>query len=354
MVGVTVVEFAGLGPGPYAAMLLADMGASVIRVERPQTARVPPTAISQRGRALRVSADLKDAKDVEAVKRLLSRADILIEGMRPGAMERLALGPDDVRRVNPRLVYGRVTGWGQTGPLSKTAGHDINYIAITGALAAIGPRERPVPPLNLVGDFAAGSLFMVNGVLAAVLAARRTGQGQTVDAAMYEGTLSLLSAIHEKTAEGHWVDEREANVFDGGAPFYGVYECQDGRHLSVGPLEWPFYQLLCDRIGLDPLPVAERDDVNLWAAQRESLARVFRSRPRDAWVELLGTGDHCVAPVLRFSEVPENAHVKARRALQCIDGVVQSSPVPRFSNDECVARPGERDVISISEFFSGE
>ncbi|MET0987306.1 MAG: CaiB/BaiF CoA-transferase family protein, partial [Steroidobacteraceae bacterium] len=212
LAGVTIVEFASLGPGPYAAMLLADMGASVIRIERPDATAAPATAISQRGRAQRYAADLKNPQDLDCVRDLLRNADALIEGFRPGTMERLNLGPDVVLRDNPRLVYGRITGWGQTGPLKSTAGHDINFISVTGALAAIGPKERPVLPLNLIGDFAGGSMFLVTGMLAALLAARRTGDGQVIDAAMCDGVISLMTAIHEQVAAGEWMEARESNL----------------------------------------------------------------------------------------------------------------------------------------------
>jgi len=344
--GVTVVEFAGLGPGPYAAMLLADMGATVILIERPDAQTAPATAISQRGRAQRYSADLKNPDDGAAVRHLLRTADALIEGFRPGTMERLGLGPETVLEDNPRLVYGRVTGWGQTGPLKSTAGHDINFIAVTGALAAIGPRERPIQPLNLIGDFAGGSMFLVSGMLAALLAARRTGQGQVVDAAMCDGVISLMSAIHEMVASGDWTEEREANLFDGGVPYYGVFECADGKHLSIGPIEEPFYVRLCNAIGLTPPP--DRDDRARWPALRATLESVFKTRTRDEWSALLEQGDHCVSPVLTYSEAPHHLHLAARGSFVNIGGVVQAAAAPRFSRHEAAPRAGVREPVPIA------
>jgi alpha-methylacyl-CoA racemase len=343
---LTVVEFAGLGPGPYAAMLLADMGATVIRIERPDAPQASAAAISQRGRAKRYTADLKNADDLAAVRKLLLSADALIEGFRPGTMERLGLGPEHLFQDNPRLVYGRVTGWGQTGPLKSTAGHDINFIAVTGALAAIGPPERPIAPLNLIGDFAGGSMFLVSGMLAAVMAARRTGHGQVVDAAMCDGVVSLMTIIHEMAAQGEWTEAREANIFDGGAPYYGVFECADGKHLAAGPLEEPFFVRMCNAIGLAPPP--DREDPSRWPALRSTLESIFRTRTRDAWAALLEQGDHCVSPVLSNAEAPRHAHLAARGSFFELDGVIQAGPAPRFSRDHTHPRSGVRDAVPIA------
>ena len=347
LAGVTIVEFAGLGPGPYAAMLLADMGASVIRIERADATAAPATAISQRGRSQRYAADLKDPQDLACVRDLLRSADALIEGFRPGTMERLNLGPEVVLRDNPRLVYGRITGWGQTGPLKSTAGHDINFIAVTGALAAIGPQERPVLPLNLIGDFAGGSLFLVAGMLAALLAARRTGEGQVVDAAMCDGVISLMTAIHEQVAAGEWTEARESNLFDGGLPHYRIYECADGKHLSIGPLEEPFYQRLCEALGLVPAP--RRDDPAQWPSLRATFEALFKTRPRDEWAALLELGDHCVSPVLSYSEAPRHAHLAERGSFIQVDGVTQTAAAPRFSRDAAHVRGGVREPVPIAQ-----
>lgn len=343
---ITVVEFAGLGAGPYAAMLLADMGATVICIERPGARPATATAISQRGRAKRYTADLKNPKDLACVRELIRGADALIEGFRPGTMERLGIGPDVLLAENPRLVYGRITGWGQTGPLKSTAGHDINFIAVTGALAAIGPRERPVLPLNLIGDFAGGSMFIVAGMLAALMAARRTGRGQVVDAAMCDGIVSLMTVIHEQIGDGHWTDARESNLFDGGLPEYSIYECADGRFLSIGPLEESFYVQLCAAVGLASPP--ERHAPAQRKALRETFASIFRTRTRDEWTALLEQGDHCVSPVLSYLEAPLHPHLAARGSLVEIEGVVQTGPAPRFSRDTTHPRTGMREAVPIA------
>jgi alpha-methylacyl-CoA racemase len=349
---LTVVEFAGLGPGPYAAMLLADMGATVIRIERPDAQPARATAISQRGRAKRYAADLKNPEDLAYVRKLVSGADALVEGFRPGTMERLGLGPEVLIADNPRLVYGRVTGWGQTGPLRSTAGHDINFIAVTGALAAIGPRERPVLPLNLIGDFAGGSMFVVSGMLAALIAARRTGRGQVVDAAMCDGIVSLMTAIHEQIADGEWTDTRESNLFDGGLPDYSVYECADGKFVAVGPLEEPFYAQLCGAVGLASPP--KRDASTDRKVLRETFSRIFKTRTRDEWSALLEQGDHCVSPVLSYLEAPRHAHLAARGSLIEIDGVSQSGPTPRFSVDATRPSAGARHPVPITTAMAAD
>ncbi|XAH25560.1 CaiB/BaiF CoA-transferase family protein [Xylophilus sp. GW821-FHT01B05] len=352
MSDLTVVEFAGLGPGPYAAMLLADMGATVIRIERPGAQTARPTAISQRGRAKRYAADLKSSEDLACVRKLVSRADALIEGFRPGTMERLGLGPEVLIAENPRLVYGRVTGWGQAGPLMATAGHDINFIAVTGALAAIGPRERPVLPLNLIGDFAGGSMFLVSGILAALMAARRTGRGQVVDAAMCDGIVSLMTAIHEQIADGEWTDARESNLFDGGLPDYSVYECADGKFIGVGPLEEPFYTKLCGAVGLPSAP--KRHTPADRKALAETFSRIFKTRTRDEWSALLEQGDHCVSPVLSYLEAPRHAHLAARGSFVEIDGVCQSGPTPRFSRDITHPSAGARHPVPIAKAMTAD
>lgn len=349
---LTVVEFAGLGPGPYAAMLLADMGATVIRIERPAAQPARATAISQRGRAQRYAADLKNPEDLACVRKLVSGADALIEGFRPGTMERLGLGPDVLIADNPRLVYGRVTGWGQTGPLRSTAGHDINFIAVTGALAAIGPRERPVLPLNLIGDFAGGSMFVVSGMLAALIAARRTGRGQVVDAAMCDGIVSLMTAIHEQIADGEWTDTRESNLFDGGLPDYSVYECADGKFVAVGPLEEPFYAKLCAAVGLASPP--KRDAPTDRKILRDTFSGIFKTRTRDEWSALLEQGDNCVSPVLSYLEAPRHAHLAARGSLIEIDGVSQSGPTPRFSLNATRPSAGARHPVPITTAMAAD
>ncbi|NUZ08052.1 CaiB/BaiF CoA transferase family protein [Piscinibacter koreensis] len=331
LVGVRVVEFAGIGPGPFACMLLSDMGADVVTIERPNAHVGDRTHIAGRGRRV-LRADLKSPRDREAVLALLERADVLVEGFRPGVMERLGLGPDAVRARNPRLVYGRMTGWGQHGPLAHAAGHDIDYIAITGALHAIGPAGgAPVPPLNLLGDYGGGSLYLVTGILAALLEARTSGQGQVVDAAISDGVISLMSYAISQRLRGVLREERGSNLLDGGAPFYSVYETADAKHLAVGPIEPPFFAELCERIGLADSWRALQNERARWPELRAELARIFRSRTRDEWVHLLGSTDACVAPVLALSEAPAHPHNAAREAFVDVDGVRHPAPAPRFS-----------------------
>ncbi|GJD51370.1 Acetyl-CoA:oxalate CoA-transferase [Methylobacterium crusticola] len=331
LAGLRVVEFAGIGPGPFAAMLLADMGAEVIRLDRPGGADPYSKLVVSRGRAT-VTANLKDPADVAATLELLDRADALIEGFRPGVMERLGLGPDTVLGRNPRLVYGRMTGWGQTGPLAQAAGHDITYIAVTGALAAIGPAAHPVPPLNLVGDYGGGSLYLVAGLLAALLSAGRTGRGQVVDCAICDGAASLMAMFCELSAQGRWSDRRAENLLDGGAPWYGTYACADGRHVALGALEPHFYARFRALVGLDADPDLDgREDPARWPLLRERLAALFRTRSRDAWCRLLEGSDACLAPVLTLSEAAAHPHLAARETFVTVEGTVQPAPAPRFS-----------------------
>jgi len=329
--GVRVVEFVGIGPAPFAAMLLADMGAEIIAIDRPEPSRFRPGAVLSRGRPS-IVADLKDPAQRDQALRLLESADALIEGFRPGVMERLGLGPDVALARNPRLVYGRMTGWGQSGPLADSAGHDINYIALSGALAAIGTHEAPIPPLNLVGDFGGGALYLVAGLLAALLAARRTGQGQVVDCAICDGVASLMAMAAEMSAAGRWREQRGGNLLDGGAPFYRTYRCADGEHIAIGALEPRFFARLCELLGLDGDPiVSRRDDPAHWPALSEKLAALFATRTREEWRALLEGTDACFAPVLTLTEAARHPHLRARGAFVEIDGVVQPAPAPRFS-----------------------
>lgn len=335
--GVRIVELASLGPVPWCGMLLADMGAQVIRVERPAHAEGAPGELSRfdvtgRGR-LRVRADLKRAADVAAVRRLVARADALMEGMRPGVAERLGLGPDDCWKDNRRLVYGRMTGWGQEGPLAARAGHDINYIALSGALHAIGPAGGPpVPPLNLVGDYGGGGAFLAMGLLAALLRTRETGVGQVVDAAMVDGVASLMALQYGRFAEGRWQDARGVNLLDGGTPWYGVYETADGRHVAVGAIEQPFYDALLAGLELDPASLPQRSDRSRWPELRERLSAAFRKRTRDDWAQRFESVDACVSPVLSLAEAPQHPHLAARATFVEVDEVVQPAPAPRFAS----------------------
>ncbi len=337
LAGLRVVEFAGIGPGPFAAMLLADMGADVVRIDRPGATR-RRNDVTLRGRRI-VTLDLKKPEDADAALALLDRAEALIEGFRPGVMERLGLGPDAVLARNPGLVYGRMTGWGQSGPMAQYAGHDIDYIAITGALAAIGPRGgKPVPPLNLVGDFGGGSLYLVMGILAAVIEARRSGRGQVIDCAISDCVVNMLSMFHGMLSAGTWNTERGANLLDGGAHYYNTYECADGKHIAVGALEPQFYATLRERAGLTDPAFDEQRNPATWPAQGEKLAAVFRTKTRDEWCAILEKSDACVAPILTMAEAPEHDHLKARGAFVERDGITQSAPAPRFEATPTTAR----------------
>jgi alpha-methylacyl-CoA racemase len=333
LAGLKVVELAGIGPGPYAAMLLADMGAEVVRIERPgrQGSSVPPEQDVLRRNRRSVVLDLRQPRGVEAVLSLVARADVLLEGFRPGVTERLGLGPDACWEVNPRLVCGRMTGWGQEGPLSAAAGHDIGYIAITGALHAIGRAgEAPVPPVNLLGDFGGGSTFLVMGVLAACWEAARSGQGQVVDAAIVDGASSLTGLLHGMMAGGLWRDQRGANMLDGGVPWYDTYATSDGRWMAVGALEPQFYDELVQVLELDP-DLADRSDPQRWPEIRRALTRTFATRTQAEWAELFEGTDACVAPVLSLREAADHPHLAKRSTYVEVGGVVQPAPAPRFS-----------------------
>ncbi|AET94117.1 L-carnitine dehydratase/bile acid-inducible protein (plasmid) [Burkholderia sp. YI23] len=344
LAGVKVVEIAGIGPGPLAAMFLADLGATVIRVDRKEPSGLGAPRPLQFDLGLRnrksIRVDLKDADAVEMVMELVADADALIEGFRPGVMERLGLGPDVCLARNPRLVYGRVTGWGQDGPLSQVAGHDLNYIAITGALHAMGRAgQAPTPPLNVLGDYAGGSLYLAFGLLAGVLEARGSGKGQVVDAAMVDGVASIMTVTMGLHAAGMLGKARGTNLLDTGAHFYEVYECADGRYVSVGPIESKFYRLLLEKLGLQDHPVLQKQmDRAQWPEAKQVLAARFRQRTRDEWTQLLGESDVCFAPVLDFDEAPDHPHIKARGTLIDVDGVMHPAPGPRFSRTPA-ARP---------------
>ncbi|WP_407699940.1 CaiB/BaiF CoA transferase family protein [Streptomyces liliiviolaceus] len=331
--GVRVVELAGIGPGPFAAMLLADLGADVVRVDRPgggSLAIDPAHDVTNRNKRS-VIVDLKAADGAERVLALVERADILVEGFRPGVAERLGIGPEACHARNPGLVYGRMTGWGQDGPLAPRAGHDIAYIALTGTLGMIGaPDEPPAVPANLLGDYAGGSLYLVVGVLAALHHARATGSGQVVDAAIVDGTAHLSSMIHGMLAAGGWQDRRGANLLDGGCPYYGTYETADGRYMAVGALERQFYEEFTDLLGLGDHASA-RKDLARWGELREAVAARFRTRTRDEWAAVFEGSDACVAPVLSLREAPHHPHLAARGTFTDHGGITQPAPAPRFS-----------------------
>jgi alpha-methylacyl-CoA racemase len=342
--GVRVIELAGIGPGPHACMLLADLGAEVLRVDRPggPVIRLTGPDVLARGRSS-VVVDLKNPGAAEVVLRLASAADVLVEGNRPGVAERLGVGPDDCIERNPRLVYARMTGWGQTGPWSSYVGHDINYAGLTGALAAVGePGRKPVPPLNLVADFGGGSLYCVVGILAALVERSVSGRGQVVDAAMVDGASSLLAMFYAIAAGGGWSEKRGTNLLDGGAPFYDTYECADGEYVAVGALEPQFWAELVAVLGLHDAP--GQWEVAQWPALRERLTAVFRTRTRDEWAAAFEGRPACVTPVLRLGEAAGHPHLAARGTTVQVDGVVQPAPAPRFSRTPAAVPTAPRPV----------
>ena len=334
--GVKVLEIASIGPGPFAAMMLSDMGAEVLRIDRTiQENEVDLIKVDKdilnRGRKS-VGVDLKNPTGVKVVLRLAERSDVLIEGFRPGVMERLGLGPEGCLKRNPRLVYGRVTGWGQEGPLARTAGHDINYIALAGVLGAIGRVDQPpVPPLNLLGDFGGGGMFLAFGVVCALVERVTSGRGQVVDAAMVDGAAILMTMIHGLRAMGAWNLERGTNLLDTGAPFYNTYECSDGKYISVGSIEPQFYDLLIELTGLEGEELPDQNDQATWPALKDRVAKVFKSKTQEEWCEVMEGTDVCFAPVLSMAEAPEHPHLKYRGTFIEVADITQPAPAPRFS-----------------------
>ena len=333
---VKIIEMAGIGPGPFCAMLLADMGADVVRVERPGGKNLLGIDydILCRGRRS-VAIDLKSSEGVETVLKLVEKADGLIEGFRPGVMERLGLGPDICLERNAKLVFGRMTGWGQDGPLAGAAGHDINYLSLTGALSAIGCKQcGPVPPLNLVGDFGGGGMYLAFGLVSGLLEAKSSGRGQVVDTAMTDGASHLMAMIYSLRHAGHWSDERQSNMIDGGAHFYGTYQCADGKWISIGAIEPQFYALLLDKAGIDDDAFKRQMDTELWPELKAKLAARFKTKTRDQWCRIMEGTDICFAPVLDLSEAPRHPHNQARGTFIERDGVIQPAPAPRFSRTQ--------------------
>lgn len=363
LAGIKIVELAGIGPGPMAAMLLADLGATVLRIDRTEPAdlgvrRPQKFNLLMRNREC-IALDLKQPEAVQQVLQFVDSADGLIEGFRPGVTERLGLGPDACLARNPRLVYGRITGWGQTGPLAHAAGHDLNYIALTGVLHAIGRAgQPPTIPLALTGDFSGGALYLVMGMLAALLEARSSGQGQVVDAAIVDGTASMATVFYGLHAAGMWNAARGSNILDSGAPFYEVYECQDGGWISIGPIEARFYQQLLTLLDLDPQALGAQHDQGAWPRAKVVIAQRFKTRTRAQWCELLEGTDVCFAPVLSFDEAPRHPHLQARGSFVEIDGVVQPAPAPRFSRSvPQTPRPPQaeptRDIAAVLAAWRG-
>jgi len=343
LAGVRILEFAGIGPAPFAGMLLADLGADILRIDREGAPEPDASESLQRGRAT-LHLDLKDEAAIARCMKLIARADILIEGFRPGVMERLGLGPEAALKANPALVYARMTGWGQEGPMAARAGHDINYIGLTGALHAIGTESRPVPPLNLVGDFGGGSLYLIMGALAALIRARETGQGQVVDAAIVDGASSLMGIFHWLGRLGMFSDQRGHTLLDGGAPFYGVYECADGGFMAVGAIEPQFYAEMLDRLGCgDDHALARRDDPGAWPDVKARLAEVFRTKTREEWTAVFDGSDACVTPVLSLQEAREHPHMAARQAIIERGGQTHPGAAPRLSRTP--ATPAESEPL---------
>ena len=358
--GIRIVELAGLGPAPFAGMMLADAGADVVRIDRYDRATYPPRTephvdLLNRGRRS-VAVDLKNPEGAEVVLRLASGADGLMEGFRPGVAERLGLGPDVCLARNPRLVYGRMTGWGQDGPMASAAGHDIDYIALAGALEPIGRAgDRPVPPLNLVGDFGGGGMLLAFGMVAAMLSARTTGQGQVVDTAMVDGAAALMTMTYTLRAAGAWSDERGTNLLDTGAPFYEVYETSDGGFMAVGAIEPQFYAELLDRLGLADAGLPDQNDKSAWPEMKERFAEVFAGRTRAEWEEVFAGSDACVAPVLSPAEAPDHPHNRHRGTFTEVAGVLQPAPAPRFSATPATIRrpppnPGQHGDDALADW----
>ncbi len=358
--GIRIIELTGIGPGPFCGMMLSDMGAEVIRVDRLRPGAKAPKDILARNRRS-IAVDLKNPEGVETVLKLVETADGLFEGFRPGVTERLGLGPGDCQSRNEKLVYGRMTGWGQDGPLAMAAGHDINYIALTGALHAIGrPGERPVPPLNLVGDFGGGGMLLAFGLVCALLEAQKSGKGQVVDAAMVDGAASLMAMFFSMGAGGMFTDQRGTNLLDGGAHFYDTYETSDGKHICLGSIEPQFYALLVEKAGLDPERFSAQMDASRWPEFKSELIEVFKAKSQSDWCEIMEGTDVCFAPVLSIFDAPDHPHNKARNSFLEVDGIVQPAPSPRFSRTSPEVSHGARapgedtDSVLLDCGFSSE
>jgi alpha-methylacyl-CoA racemase len=351
--GVRVVEFAGIGPGPFAAMLLSDMGAEVVSIARPGQGRRNPRDFVNRGRKV-VELDLKNVDHLAQALDLIAAADVLIEGFRPQVMERLGLGPEAALKRNPRLVYGRMTGWGQEGPLAQAAGHDINYIAITGALDSFrASNGETVSPLNLVGDYGGGALYLVVGVLAAVIEARNSGKGQVVDAAMCDGVASMLTMFHAMHAMGRWTDRPRTNLLDGGAHFYRTYECKDGGFMAIGALEPQFYAELRKLAGLSDPDYDAQLDFSRWPKLQDKTAALFKTKTRDEWAKLLEGSDACAAAVVGLFDAPKHPHLVARNTFVAGEGGMQPAPAPRFSRTpSAIQGPPASPPVDVADILA--
>jgi len=361
--GVKMIEFGGIGPGPFCAMMLSDMGADVIRIERKGQLSLtePQYDVMMRNRRS-ISIDLRKPEGVAAVLKMIAKVDALQEGFRPGVMEKLGLGPDICLEINPVLVYGRMTGWGQDGPLARAAGHDINYISLSGALHTFGRKgEKPVAPLNLVGDFGGGGMLLAFGLVCALFEAQKSGRGQVVDAAMVDGSAALMAMIYGLRGAGLWADERGINLLDGGAHFYDTYETADGKYISVGSIEPQFYQLLLQHAAIEDPEFNDQLDLKKWPALKDKITEIFKAKTRDEWCRIMEGSDICFAPVLSLDEAPGHPHNRARNTFVEVDGVLQPAPTPRFSRtspemQSPPPKPGEHTKAVLAEFgfSSGE
>jgi len=355
LVGLRILEFSGIGPGPYAGQILADMGAEIIVIDRPERGAIAlQKAVDRRGKRS-IVLDLKSNRGKTVARALVKSADALLEGNRPGVMERLELGPKHCREINPKLVYGRMTGWGQSGPYAQMAGHDINYLSITGALHAIGPEDRPPPPpLNLVGDFGGGSMFLVSGMLAGLIAARETGKGRVVDAAICDGVNSMMGMFHSLHAAGRWQETRHDNWLDGAAPYYRCYETIDGRYMAVGCIEPQFFAIMLGLLGLDPFTFGPQTALDLHHRQAAQLAAIFVGKTMEHWTSVFDHTDACVTPVLNYLEASLHPHMQARHALKDIDGLTHPAPTPRFDGqvtqtNRTIPKDGENNADILAE-----
>lgn len=354
LAGLRLVEFAGVGPGPHCAMLFSDLGADVLRIERPGPALLPPNPVTERGRA-KLALNLRDPANVVQALEIIRHADVLIEGNRPGVMERLGLGPDIALTTNPRLIYGRMTGWGQDGPLAPRAGHDITYIAITGALAALGkPGEAAMPPMNLVGDFGGGSMFLIMGILAALFERERSGKGQVIDAAIIDGVATLLGGFTGHGSFGGMSIERDQNPLIGISNYYRTYLCKDGKEFAVGAIEPQFYRLLLERIGAPLEWMDDQYDKSVWPERSAAMAAIFLTRTRDEWAAVFDGCDACAAPVLEFAEAQRYPHIAARKGYVQHEGVMQHTPAPRFSRTPGAIAPHEPVEVMLRRWGMGE
>lgn len=351
LTGLKIVEFESIGPGPFAAMLLCDMGADVVRISRTGQIQTGMDTITSRGRKI-VQLNLKDPDDVKTAKALCGKADVLIEGFRPQVLERLGLGPEDLHAINSKLIFARMTGWGQTGPKAHLAGHDMNYISITGALAAIGHHQDapPVPPLNLVGDYAGGSMYLIMGILSALYERQRSGQGQVIDCAMCDGASSIMAMFYDMHAHGLWKTQRHSNLLDGAAPFYSTYRCLDGKDLALGPIEPQFWQLFCEKVG-HPEWINQGRSPDTWQSFKPHLEALFLSQPQQHWCDLLEDTDACLSPILTMQEAPQHPHLQARACFFELDGIIQPAPAPRFSRTP-QAQPNTARLSSAQDILT--